>query len=735
MRGAGAWHGIQTWGYRPKHAVTDVSLGLVGGTESVLWGCTFAAMIFSGPLQGFLPIGIVVLLSSTALILVIVGISSQQPLHLTAIDEQAVAVVATIALAAGSRMDEFSGTGAAATTILVIMAAISITSGLALHLAARFNIGPMIQLVPFPVVCGFLGGLGWLLFAAAFAMLTNVEFTAAGAQGLLQPDQVLRWLPALLGGVGIFALLQVKEHFLLLPGTLLAGIAAFHLVAYLNGATLETLRQDGWVFWFEAAGRPADLGSLDFAGVNFAFIGSVLPEIATIVALSVLSVSFNLSALELATQKPLPLRSEFRNLGTANIASGMVMGLPGTSDPVGAVTFRKVGASSRTFTLLDGATCVLAAAGGAFLLEYVPKAVLAAVVFFTAFQLMYDWLVSVGSRMTLPEAFAVWSIFAVIVAVGFIQGVMLGILLACLLFIVRYSRIDVVDSSFFLHQVASSVDRPGADLELIHRYGEKARIFNLRGFLFFGSASSFYDQLEQRIEQGAGYEYVVLNFQRVTGMDSTAVQVFLKLVGFLASKGTMIVFCGMEPSVRRALTQAGHAGPHQFIVRNDLDAAVGWVEEHLLVTHEPVAGPEDIHGIVTQVIGDPAKAAWLVERMERLELKKGEYLFRMGERDTSLYVIESGMIEVRLESEGRVTRLRDFSKGTVIGEMAAYSDQKARSAAAVAMAPAVVYRLAPDRILAARSALPGELSVLHEFVARLVVARLIFMNKRLELGL
>lgn len=735
MRRAGSWCGIQTWGYRPKHAVTDVLLALVGGTESVLWGCTFAAMIFSGPLSAYLPIAIVVFLVSTALILVIVAVCSHYPLHLAAVDEQAVAVVATIAIAAGSRLDQFSSTAAAATTIFAIMAAVSLISGLTLHLAARFNIGPLIQLVPFPVVCGFLGGLGWLLFAAAVTMLTDIEPTLAGASTLWQPDVLARWAPALLGGLGIFVLLHTKDHFLVLPGALLAVFAAFYAVASWNGATLDSLRQDGWVFHFGAAGEAADIGSLDFRHVDVAFIGSVLPEMATIVALSLLNVFFNLSALEVSAQKPLPLKSELRAVGSANIASGMVMGLPGVSDIVGSVTFRKVGVTSRTFALVDGALCLLVAVGGGFFLEYVPKIVIAAMVFFAAFHLMYDWLIMARRKMSLPEAFAVWSIFVVIVTVGFMPGVVLGIVLISLLFIVRYSRIDVIDSSFFLDQLSSSIDRPAADLTLLNRYGKRAKIFNLRGFLFFGTANSFYESLKRLFEEEESYEYVVLNFHRVTGMDSTAVQVFFKILSFLESTGTLVVFCGMSPSVRQSLLQAEHFDQKRLLVRDDLDSALKWVEEHLLVTHEPAAGPANIHEIVAAIIGDREKAEWLVGNMERLEVGKGDYLFRMGESDTSLYVIESGMIEVRLESAGRVTRLRDFCEGTVIGEMAAYSDQKVRTASAVAIAPSVVYRLAPAKIAAADTSGRANLPILHEFVARLVVSRLTFMNKRLELGL
>ncbi len=728
---AAAWHGLQTWGYRPEHLMTDVSLALVSGTESVLWGCTFAAMIFAGPLSAYLPIAIVVFLLSNALIVFVVALGSHQALHLAAIDEQAVAVMATIAIAAGARWGQFTSPGAGAATLFIIMAAISIVSGLALLLAARFNLGPLIQLVPFPVVCGFLAGLGWLLFVAAIAMLTDVEPTLDTYQTVLAPDVIVHWWPALAGGFALFVALHLKDHFLVLPAALLAAIALFYGIASWNGVSLVELRETGWVFHFETTDASLGLSSLDFANIDFGFILSVLPEMAMVVVLSLLNVSFNLSALEVVAQRPLPLKNELQTLATANVASGLVGGLPGTSDIVASATFGGIGVTSRLFALTEGSILLATAIGGAFFLEYVPKVVIGAIVFFAGIHLMYEWLIEVRHKMTVPEAFAVWSIFAVIAAVGFIPGVVLGIVLTSLLFIVRYSGIDVVDSAYFLDQMASSVDRPSADQSLLQHYGKTGKIFNLRGFLFFGTASLYYEELKRLVEQEERYEYVVLNFHRVTGMDSTAVQVFFKIVNFLESIGAIVVFCGMSPQVRRALTEDEDFDSNRFLIRDTLDSALMWVEEHLLVTHEPPEGPQNIREIVLNIIGDQAKADWLVAKMQRREIAKDQYLFRQGDRDTNLYIIESGMIEVRLESAERVTRLRDFCEGTVIGEMAAYSDEKTRSAAALATTSSVVYCLTPEKMAETE----GNLPILHEFVARLLVARLIFMNKRLDLGL
>jgi len=47
--------GVQTTGYRPRVLTTDLSLGLINGVDYVLWGYTFASILFTGALAGYLP--------------------------------------------------------------------------------------------------------------------------------------------------------------------------------------------------------------------------------------------------------------------------------------------------------------------------------------------------------------------------------------------------------------------------------------------------------------------------------------------------------------------------------------------------------------------------------------------------------------------------------------------------------------------------------------------------------
>ncbi|MDA1057363.1 MAG: cyclic nucleotide-binding domain-containing protein [Proteobacteria bacterium] len=456
-------------------------------------------------------------------------------------------------------------------------------------------------------------------------------------------------------------------------------------------------------------------------------------EIATIVFLLLISTSFNLSALEASTRTTLPMATELRGHGLANIASGSIGGLPGLTDIVGSIMYSRLGVTSRSFMLIVGAVCVAVAVVGGGFIEFIPKIVLGALIFVTAIQFLRDWLFTARRSMTRIEGLAVWSIFVVIVTAGFIPGIVLGIILSSLLFIVRYSRTSVVESTFSLDQQGSSVDRSVHEAIFLREFGQHVRIFNLRGFLFFGSASLFFESLKRDTESEPPYSVVVFNFRRVTGIDSTAVQIFFKILNMFDSAGTRTLFCALTPAVHSVFAQAEGFDDDRFVIVDDLDLALKWAEEDILSRQLEGSGRKPVLDIMSEIVGDREKANRLVAVMTRMDVPAGDYLFHQGDSDTSLFIIESGVIEVRLESpDGRISRLREFRHGTVVGEMAAYSDSPMRSASACAVKASVVYRLDPESITDLGEDARDCQLALHEFVARLLAVRLSFMNRRLE---
>ena len=718
-------------GFRSKSPLAEALMGGMFGVNNVLWAYTFASLIFTGALSAYLPLAVTIILISTAVVAGVVGLISKIMGHVASLEDGVVAILATVAILANDHIAEFRSVDAAAATMFTTMALVSLCGGLSYLLLARFDLGLLIQLMPFPVVCGFLAGAGWLFAMAGISMTTGLDIDVFQFASVLTPETLIRWVPALASGAGISILLRRVDHPFTLPLSLLACAALFFAINFAEGVTLGELRANDWFFGMAADAHGKGPGSLDFAGINWRFVLSVLPQIGAMIMISLLSASFSLSALELGVGRPIDYRHELMTLGFANIASAACLGLSGSSEVPTTAMAQRTGVNSR---LLPIAACVplgaTALIGGNFI-GFVPKMAMGALVFLTAVQFIREYLVDTCRQMAATDVATVWLIFGIIVLVGFIPGVLAGLILTSLLFIVRYSKIEIVGSSYSLNQISSSVERALTERAVLRRFGDEVQLFNLRGFLFFGTANMFFERMKTICGQAQAGSHFIFNFRRVTGIDSTAAQVFLKILNLLEGHESIPIFCALSDETTRAFERAGVLADSDCLVLTDPDLALKWVEERLLARHEAHRRAKSVIDIIEGTLDDQDKAEKLASVMECIRLEKGGYLFRQGDVETCAYLIQSGVIEIRLETEdGKVIRLREFRHGALVGEMAAYSANQRRSGSAIAIESAVVYRFDAARLKAAQAT---ELeAALHELVARLLTARLEFMNERIR---
>ncbi|MCP4877324.1 MAG: EAL domain-containing protein [Gammaproteobacteria bacterium] len=87
--------------------------------------------------------------------------------------------------------------------------------------------------------------------------------------------------------------------------------------------------------------------------------------------------------------------------------------------------------------------------------------------------------------------------------------------------------------------------------------------------------------------------------------------------------------------------------------------------------------------------------------MEAFELQTtfdtDEYIFREGDPGDCAYIIDSGMVEVSLDKDGRTLVMATLTKGDIVGEMAII-DRLPRAAAARAIAPTVLTAIPLDYV-------------------------------------
>lgn len=186
---------FQKTGFKSKSLVADVALGIFDGIDNGLWAYGFAAIIFAGALSSFMPVMLLILLFGWALIGLFIALKSDVPVHLVNMDEQAIVILATIA----SLMVTQMGAAEAASprglsTMLSIIALTSFMVGLSFLLVGRFHLTRLLELLPYPVICGFMAGIGWLMLQAGVGVATDLPISIDLLKAMTEPQNLFRLL-------------------------------------------------------------------------------------------------------------------------------------------------------------------------------------------------------------------------------------------------------------------------------------------------------------------------------------------------------------------------------------------------------------------------------------------------------------------------------------------------------------------------------------------------------------
>ena len=118
--------------------------------------------------------------------------------------------------------------------------------------------------------------------------------------------------------------------------------------------------------------------------------------------------------------------------------------------------------------------------------------------------------------------------------------------------------------------------------------------------------------------------------------------------------------------------------------------------------------------------------------LERVDADANVTLMRRGDPSDALYFIESGRVNVQLETpDGDVIRLRSLRGGTVVGEVAMYRNAP-RTADVITLQRSVLYRLTSDALDRMETESPQAAASLHEWLARQIAERLAENNNTIE---
>ena len=697
----------------------------------------YPAIIFSGDLAPYLPAGIGVGLLSAAILGLVMAATSAYPGTMAYAQSEPAVILGLIAASIATTLHAEGRDAEILPTILTSAAIGSLLYGGFLLFLGYFRLGNLIRYIPFPVMGGFLAGIGWLLFKAALSTMAGFTVGADTLAALAMPDSMMKWAPGVVLGGLLWLLQKYRPRAVNFPALLGLSGVGFWLGAAMLGFSAADLRGGGWLLGpFPDSGIWSPLQHIE-AMRNTAW--DVLPdrwaEFATLALMTAVALLLNANAIEINTRRDLDLNGELKRAGFANLLGGGMGALPGYYALNASTLAYRLGTPIRLVGVATALVCLLALLVGTQFLAYVPRFISSALIVYMALGFLVDWLYTGWRRMGRGDFAVLVLVFAVVVLAGFMQGIALGTVAGAALFVVRCSKIGVTRNVLSGANYHSNVDRAENQRAALREEGDEIFILRLQGFVFFGTANALTVLVRERLNAGgvAPLRYLMFDFRLVTGMDYSAAAGFTKIAQYADEKGFTLGLCQLTDELTQLLRKEGLDARARRCVRlfPDLDHGLEWAENDLLGSRD-LALPGDgasFSAKVRTICSQPDDAERFQSYFETVSYEAGETLIRQGTASDDMFFIDSGQVAIMLNlPNGGSVRLKSMGAGTAIGEIAFYLGVP-RSASVVALEKTAAYRLSSEQLRAMHRDVPALAIVFHEHMARTLAARLVETNQ------
>lgn len=703
-----------------KERFGDVLSALVLFPVSATYLLSYAALVFSGPLAYARPTGLAAMLVASLVAGLVTGLASSFRFACGTLDNNATAIMATVAAAIAAEMGAGAAPEAVLATVIVGMAIAGLAAGTSMLAIGLARAGGVVRLMPLQVVAGFVGTTGWILATGAL----RVGLGLAPGLDVYGDRMLLYRLAAMLAIASAFALVAPRAKSpVALPALIVFCIAAHHAACWALGVDLAAQRDTGWLIVFPSDLAPAipwrmstlaqvDWRALSHQGLGLIVLGLVAP----------ISLLLTATGLETATRREAKIDRELIVGGASSLLSGGAGGTIAFITFSRSMTLFETGAVTRTAPVL--ATLLIGVLPFAFpaALGVIPVTALGGLLFYLGVSLLHKWVFQTRAKMSFGEWAAIPAVIALSVLYGVIIGIFAGLLIGCVTFTVSYGLGAPVRARYFGDVALSNVWRSHAERDLLWDTAAQRLVFYLQGFLFFGTANRLLKEVRAEIDGAPGLRWLVFDLQGVEGVDASALSTLQRICEIAEERKIGVIFAAMPADAAERLGEARRAAPPVFTVT--LDEGLEWCEMRTLAEAGYMSKePETLSAKLREEFGAETARVFL-EHFHSFEVPAGATLIAQGELTEDLAFIESGRASVHVSFEDNPSiRVRTLVAGTMIGELGFYVSAP-RTATVRAETDCRVIRVGPADIQRLEAAHPHLALEFHRMMAKRLCLRI-----------
>jgi sulfate permease, SulP family len=442
--------------------------------------------------------------------------------------------------------------------LLVLMVGIFATLG------ALLRVADLMQFVSRSVLVGYISGAAVLILANQMTHLLGVDpwideassaSFASLVMGLIGALPHTDWVSLMIGAATLaiyYGLAKWKPRWpvfaisLVLASACFGSLIRFHVPPFEGAATFATFAMDDLMPKWPNLMREGvfnDISALLGVALAIAFLASLENTLMS-------------KALASRSGDHADVNQDMFSVGMANLASAFAGGMPASGSLTRSALNFESGARTRFASFFSGmlslalAVLIAASAGwGVPLIDFIPKAALAALVVALSFSLFNLRNIRICLRSTTDDAVVLVTTFVATLLAPLHVAIFIGVAVSISLFL-RKASPHLVEYEFSdegeLREMGEKRSRPIPAISIVH----------VEGDLFFGAAELFRTQIQRTVSDEA-IQVIILRLKNARHLDATSVMALEDLIRFMRDKGLHLIVSGASREVYRVLKQSG----------------------------------------------------------------------------------------------------------------------------------------------------------------------------------
>ena len=405
--------------------------------------------------------------------------------------------------------------------------------------------GRYINLVPYPVISGFMSGIGCIIIILQLAPLVGqvvppgvmVTKLSALPQLLLHPET-----NAMLLGLITLAIVYLtpKKITMVFPSPLIALIiGTVASILWLKNIPVIGEIPTGIPVPHIPAFAVDEIPFIIRYALVLAFLGSIDSLLTSLIADSITRTHHD-SDKELIGQ------------GIGNMASGLFGGIPGAGATMRTVINVRAGGLTPVAGALHAVVLLFIVMGFGDMVEFIPHAVLAGILLKVGTDII-DWRY-LRRMHRAPKAGIIIMLTTLVltVVVDLITAVAIGMVMASLLFVKRMADAQMRTMKLVFDPTHVDDLNP-EEADILERARGRIVMFHLEGPMSFGSSRDIARTLLSSKDQ----EVLIIDLSDVPFIDSSASIALEEVIQDARADKDYVILCGLRQQVKEVLTKIG----------------------------------------------------------------------------------------------------------------------------------------------------------------------------------